>query len=422
MIRVVGADEANLRRLRALERYRDYEFVPLYTDAEMKGRPPEPLEHLLSRALSDVMHSRPAAVIAYWDFPANAVAHYLSRRLGLPTPSMESVLACSHKHWARSIEASVCPHAIPTFEIIDPFADAPFARLRQTPPYWIKPIKATGSALSYFAASIDAAGNAVHSIRAEIETFAEPFNYIMSLADVPDRVRAVDGYHCIVESDLPGSQCTLSGYVHRGEVVVMGVVDSLSFPYSSAFSAFVYPSSVPRRVRERMSAIARDLIGEVGLSESGFNIEFFHDETDDALSILEINPRFSQSHAELFSRVDGTSNHQLLVDLALENEPIHRSRAGRYAVAVKFFHRVFRDVRVTRVPDNETVERVRTDYDCDVVVQVREGALLRHRATEDVQCHDLAHVYVGAESYDAARETYGEILRDLGIRYEEEAQ
>ncbi|MFW6262099.1 MAG: hypothetical protein ACOC6J_11010, partial [Spirochaetota bacterium] len=54
LIRVVGADDTNMRRLRALERYRDYEFRPLLTEKQTKGRLPVPLGVLVGQAIAEL--------------------------------------------------------------------------------------------------------------------------------------------------------------------------------------------------------------------------------------------------------------------------------------------------------------------------------------------------------------------------------
>lgn len=419
LIRVVGADETNMRRLRALERYRDYEFRPLFTEEQIKGRLPARLEVLVGQAIAELEREPPAAVIAYWDFPANAMARHLSAVMRLPGTSLESVFACSHKLWARTIEQQACPERVPEFATVDPRADDPLSGIPWDLPFWIKPVKATGSALSFFVCTPEDIVEATATLRRDIGTFAEPFAELLSLADVPRWVRGVGGYHCIAEQPLSGQQCTVSGFVHDDRVTIMGVVDSLHYPGTSSFSSFVYPSRLPAAVTDRLADLTRELVEPFGLSETGFNVEYFYDEGSDSISILEVNPRFSQSHAELYSRVEGTSNHQLLVDLAVGNEPVYRIGQGDNRVAAKYFHRVFRDGTVTRVPDEASVDRIRARYDCEIVVQVEEGQVLTHAPTEDVYCHDVAQVYLGADSYAGADRLYRTILDELAIGFEE---
>ena len=53
----------------------------------------------------------------------------------------------------------------------------------------------------------------------------------------------------------------------------------------------------------------------IGYDGTRFNVEYFWDAERDALTLLEINPRHSQSHAELFAWVDGVANHHHMIEL-----------------------------------------------------------------------------------------------------------
>ena len=48
-------------------------------------------------------------------------------------------------------------------------------------------------------------------------------------------------------------QVTVEGYAFGGEVDILGVVDSIFFPGTLAFSRFDYPSALPEGVQERMA-------------------------------------------------------------------------------------------------------------------------------------------------------------------------
>ncbi|MDZ7748970.1 MAG: hypothetical protein U5K43_09085 [Halofilum sp. (in: g-proteobacteria)] len=98
-------------------------------------------------------------------------------------------------------------------------------------------------------------------------------------------------------------------------------------------------------------------MSHVGYDNSAFNIEYFWDEQLDKVWLLEINTRISQSHSDIFEKVDGVSNQQVTVDLALGRKPDMPSGEGQYPLAAKFFHRVFHgDARVARVPTREEID------------------------------------------------------------------
>lgn len=95
------------------------------------------------------------------------------------------------------------------------------------------------------------------------------------------------------------------------------------------------------RVRTRMAAITKRVMKHIGYDNAAFNIEYFWDEPHNRIWLLEINTRISQSHSDLFEKVDGVSNHQITVDLALGQRPQMPRGEGLFPRAAKFFHRVF---------------------------------------------------------------------------------
>lgn len=96
------------------------------------------------------------------------------------------------------------------------------------------------------------------------------------------------------------------------------------------------------------------MIQHVGYDNAAFNIEYFWDGVRDKLWLLGINTRVWQSHSDIFEKVDGVSDRQVPIDLALGHEPAVPHREGKFPIAGKFFRRVFHgDARVERVPSRE---------------------------------------------------------------------
>jgi carbamoylphosphate synthase large subunit len=133
---------------------------------------------------------------------------------------------------------------------------------------------------------------------------------------------------CLVEEMLRGRQLTFEGYRYRGKTHTLGVVDSITHNESPSFVRYQYPASIPDRVMGRMADISDRIVRQIGLEHTTFNIEFFWNEDTDALGALEINPRHSQSQAELFAQVDGAPNHLAMVRLALGRDPELPHRQG----------------------------------------------------------------------------------------------
>src|SRR5690606_4021588 len=147
---------------------------------------------------------------------------------------------------------------------------------------------------------------------------------------------------------MTGDQCTVSGYVYNGEVTCYGVVDSVNYTGTSSFECYEYPSTLPARVQDRLKDLSSRIIGHLNLDCSTFNIEYFYNPASDTIGLLEINPRISQSHANIYEKVDGLPNHELVVDLALGRKPRWQERQGPFKKSAKFFIRSFERDAVVR--------------------------------------------------------------------------
>ena len=102
---------------------------------------------------------------------------------------------------------------------------------------------------------------------------------------------------------------------YGGEVHILGVVDSIFFPGTLAFSRFDYPSALPEGVQERMADIAERLMSGLGFDNGMFNVEMMYDAREDRIAIIEINPRMASQFADLYEKVDGTNSYEVLLDL-----------------------------------------------------------------------------------------------------------
>lgn len=104
--------------------------------------------------------------------------------------------------------------------------------------------------------------------------------------------------------------------------------EELNYPGTSSFQWRQYPSQLPLPMVERMREVSRRVIERIGLDNSTSSIECFCEPESGEVRLLEINPRHSQSHAELFEYVDGVPNHHCMVNLGLGRDPQLPHRAA----------------------------------------------------------------------------------------------
>lgn len=420
---VVGLDAFNLTQLQALHRAEDYRFHALISYEEIKGGERFPVREFLKKAehtLSTFAGSIDA-IVGYWDFPVSTLLPILRRHQGLPGPTPEAVLKCEHKYWSRLLQKEVVPALVPPFEKVDPFRDDAVERCGLAYPFWLKPVKAASSHLGFRIHNEAEFRRSLAIIRERIVRFAEPFNRIMAMVDLPPEIAAVDGNHCIAEGVISkGRQCTLEGYVHAGQVQVYGIVDSIrEGKHRSCFARYQYPSTLPRTVQSRMITAITQVLTHLGYDEAPFNAEFYWDARSDAIRLLEINPRISKSHCPLFKMVDGEYHHAVMIEVALGQRPDFPYRQGRFGTAAKFMLRRYRDGRVRAVPGQKDIERVKQRFPgTEVLLHVEPGMRLSALRDQDSYSYEIGVIFMGAANQQQLLQNYRAVLDMLPFEIE----
>lgn len=425
-IYVVGLDELNKSLLQTVPHAQHYRFHSLFTFDEVV-HPDGPFDVAKAckkaEAWLAAREHRADAIVGYWDFPTSTMLPILRKIAGLPSPSLESVLRLEHKFWARLQHRKFVPHLTPKFAAFDPFSIQSDETLPLSYPFWIKPIRSHSSFLGFRIDKRQAFEHALKQIRERIKFVAKPFNQIMERADLPSEIRTVDGYHCIAEEIISHArQCTAEGYVSNGRVVVYGIVDShREGKHQSSFQRYQYPSSLPISVQEEISAASEAVVFASGYDNAPFNVEFFWDEDNERLSLLEVNARISKSHCPLFQMVDGVSHHHVMIETALGQEPHLPHRQGRFRMAAKFMLRRFSDAVVKRIPNQEDIDRLQARYpEALVRIMVNEGQRLSHLAWQDAYSFELAELFLGANSEKELLDKYEKARAMLGFDFENE--
>ncbi|MFW6203637.1 MAG: ATP-grasp domain-containing protein [Actinomycetota bacterium] len=415
---VLGLDEPNSARLQELPEAADYRFHQLLTIDELRHGEQIPIRELLDKATAqlEMFDGHIDAVVGYWDFPVTQMVPILCRRFGLRSPTLEAVLKCEHKYWSRLVQSEVIDE-YPRFALVDPADEDAGLPAGMSYPVWVKPVKSASSASAYYVTDDRSMRAALDAEREQVGRMGQPFDYILSLADLPAKISKVGGQTCLVEEMATGDQITVEGYAREGRVVVYGVVDAVTYPDSSSFLRYQYPSRLPEDVVAWIIDVTERVIGHIGLENSTFNIEYFWDPDRRDLRLLEINPRHSQSHATLFQLVDGVPNHRAMIDLALGREPVLPRREGPYAVAAKWFPRLFADGVVRRCPSRHEIEVIEKEIPGTTIeVIVKSGDRLSELPDQDSYSYGLANIHVGAADEAELIDKYRRCLAALPFR------
>ncbi|MER7661819.1 MULTISPECIES: ATP-grasp domain-containing protein [unclassified Streptomyces] len=417
---VLGLDEANLPTLHAIPDAASLRFHPLLTVEELQGGEVS-VAALLEKAQSvlDAFDGSIDAIVGYWDFPVSTLVPILGERYGTRTTGLESVVKCEHKYWSR-LEQQKVTDRHPRFGRVDLQAEDPRPPEGVRFPMWLKPALAYSSELAFGVKNEEEFRAAVAEIREGISRVGRPFEYILDRLDLPPEMDGVGGEVCLAEEEMSGVQVAVEGYVHEGEVTVYGVLDSINYPGSSCFLRHQYPSALPEPVIRQLHEVTERVMRQIGFASATFSVEYFYDPQTSDISLLEINPRHSQSHAELFQYVDGVPNHHSMVRLALGEDPRIPHREGEYAMAAKWYHRWFADGVVHDVPTPEDLRRIEREIPgIRVDVVPADGERLSEMSGQDSYSYELAHIFTGGDDEQDLRDKYDRCVAALGLTFDE---
>lgn len=361
------------------------------------------------------------AVIAHWDFPTSVIVPVLAREFGLPAPTLESVLKNEHKYWSRVLQREVVPECVPKFCAFDPFDDEALDGIDIPFPFWVKPIKSHSSQLGFEVPDPATFASAVQQIREEIGRIADPFDRALARVEVPGDIRMAGGRTCLAEEIVTGTQAAPEGSMFRGDYHVHGVFDMRRDAEERSFTHLDYPArSVPPGVQQRMIEVTERYLRHTGFDNGCFNSEFMWDAETGKLWLIEVNTRISQSHSDLFAKVDGSSNHLVAIDVALGIPPRMPHRKGEFAVAAQCLVPRYEDGIVTRVPNEDEIAALRDRFPGTVVkIDVEVGEKLSEMPNQDAYRYKLATLYIGAADAEQLEQRYHDAIAALPFEFEE---
>jgi biotin carboxylase len=360
------------------------------------------IEELISRYKDSGLSGVTSAV----GYPGMSVASIMAERLKLSGPAINCILLCEHKYYSRIAQRIFVPSATPSFLLLDPKTIASPLEAG-TFPLFVKPVKANFSINANTVATEDELRETLCSCTLP-ERFVKPFN---------DLLRAYTDYehdasHLLAESLLEGTQVSLEGYVFRGKVRVLGIVDALMYPGTISFQQFVYPSRLSDEVQERMARIAETFIGGIGYDNALFNIELMYNPATDSISIIEVNPKIASQFTDLFEKVDGTSSYSPLLQIAAGDEPNAARGKGDFKIAASCVLRTFEDKRTIGVPSREQLDNLANKFsDARVEICAATGKLLSD-GMQDGKSYRYCLINIGADSEEELATKF-ELCRSL---------
>jgi hypothetical protein len=330
-------------------------------------------------------------------------AALLAEKMQWPGTSVEAVLACQHKLYAREILQRVAPEA-----------NIPYVRLEKahgsdipedlTYPAFVKPVKA---AFSVLAKRVQSHQELVEHTRFGpwegwvIRHLVEPFEKILRR-----RLPAAGSAHSlIIEAPQHGRQFCLDGYFYDGSPRFLGVVDAIMYPGTDAFMRFDYPGHLPEAVQKKAEQVATRFMQAIGFTHGFFNMEFVHDEASGQIKVIEFNPRLSSQFSDLYRRVDGLNLHGMAMALSHGIDPagiaIQEPTAN---LASSFVYRSFDSSAAVPIPAAPALQALKKTFPDSLLFQYPKSPGQIQRDFKWLGSHRYGIIHLGGNDPNDLRE------------------
>lgn len=239
----------------------------------------------------------------YYSFDiANLVAAVLCQSLNLVGPRLESVLQCFHKFYAREIDSSPPGYCLVHLEndeeiIVDQQA---IESLRF--PVFVKPVCSSygmfcdrverPEQLTSICKSLAKAYQPWWQVyRTLFQEFCDTTKYPLAIGDrVP----------LLVEEMISGQPVTCDGFVYRGQVHCLGLVDTVETE-DGAVDCYAFPSQVTQAQHAVIYDRVAQFVRESKLDNSFFSAEFWLQDNSHPI-LIEINARMSATFGFLYQQ------------------------------------------------------------------------------------------------------------------------
>ena len=381
------------------------------------ARAPTDIHYALC-SIIDKYHGRIDGVIGTGELPSHLFSSYIGTALGLHNPLLRDILRISHKYYSRQFQQTIVPNAVPAFALIPPSVKFKPASLHY--PFFVKPVKACTSMFARVVHDDNELREATTFPMKDRVNNMTWYEALDQLIDYCFESLTIPSLQFIGEGLLDGAQVTLDGFIQNGQVTIMGITDSIMYPNTRlSFQRFEYPSSLPVSVQTRMAELSSRVIGASNLNHTCFNIEFFYNETNDSISIIEINTRMSYQFSDLFYWVDGQSSFAVQLQLAIGEKVQWISRQGSYQVAASFVMRRLSDAYVLQAPTREERDLVyHTFAAINLKILCEKGQRLS-AIRQDMNSYRYAIANMAAQSADELHENYALVKRMLTFTFDD---
>lgn len=237
----------------------------------------------------------------YYSFDiGNLVAAVVCQSLNLFGPRLESVLQCFHKFYAREIDSSPPGYSVVQLENEkEIFIDQRTVN-RLKFPVFVKPVC---SSYGMFSGKVDRPEE-LQQVCKELARSYQPYwqmyrALFQEFVDATKYPLAVTSQvPLLVEELISGQSLTCDGFVYKGEINFVGLVDTIEAEDGSV-DCYAFPSQVSQAQQKAIYERVANFIQDSGLDNSFFSAEFWLQEQNSPI-LIEMNARMSATFCSLY--------------------------------------------------------------------------------------------------------------------------
>lgn len=240
-------------------------------------------------------------VAVYYSFDiANLVAAVVCQSLNLFGPSIEGVVNCFHKFYAREIDSYAPGYSVVQLENEKEILIDKEIVNKLKFPVFVKPVC---SSYGMFCAKVEQPEQ-LEQVCKDLASSYKPWwqmyqNLFQEFVDATKYPIAVTSQvPLLVEELISGQPLTCDGFVYKGEVHFLGLVDTVEAPDGSV-DCYAFPSQVNQAQQIAIYERVANFIQDSGLNNSFFSAEFWIQEQSSPI-LIEMNARMSATFGFLY--------------------------------------------------------------------------------------------------------------------------
>ena len=241
--------------------------------------------------------------VVYYSFDiSNLIAAVVCQNLNLFGPSLESVLQCFHKFYGREIDSYPPGYSFVQLENEKKVSIDQATLNTLTFPVFMKPVC---SSYGMFCAPVDTPEQ-LEQVCTELATAYQPYwqmysTFFQEFVDATKYPLAVTSQvPLLVEELISGEPLTCDGFIYKGEINFLGLVDTVEAPNGSV-DCYIFPSQVSEFQKQAIYERVTNFIQNSGLDNSFFSAEFWLQGQTPPI-LIEMNARMSATFSFLYKQ------------------------------------------------------------------------------------------------------------------------